>query len=208
MSHRTDLPSSQTYRDAERGGTMNGDPTAHRPRLGPPGPGAAGPGAAGPGTAGPGTAGPPGPAPRLAAADEPPRSFVDLGALPKAVPDARQHVRQMLAKWERAELAGTAEAVVSEIVTNAVQAASRPESGPGRAGQAPAVCLWLEGTGRGVRIEVWDNGTGRPQRREPDPDAESGRGLLLVEALSEGWGCLVPTGWHGKIVWAQIGPSR
>ena len=31
---------------------------------------------------------------------------------------------------------------------------------------------------------------------------ESGRGLLLVETLSTEWGCYVPDGQDGKIVWA------
>jgi hypothetical protein len=34
------------------------------------------------------------------------------------------------------------------------------------------------------------------------PDAETGRGLLLIEALSTQWGFYVPDGGDGKIVWA------
>jgi hypothetical protein len=36
-------------------------------------------------------------------------------------------------------------------------------------------------------VEVADSGGGRPQRR-PDPGADGGWGLLLVEAASDRWG--------------------
>jgi hypothetical protein len=36
-----------------------------------------------------------------------------------------------------------------------------------------------------------------------DDDAESGRGLELVRALSDRWGCCIPVA-GGKVVWAQF----
>jgi len=39
-----------------------------------------------------------------------------------------------------------------------------------------------------VIVEVWDLSTALPAAKQPDPDAEGGRGLLLVEALTERWG--------------------
>ncbi|MEV0884423.1 ATP-binding protein [Streptomyces microflavus] len=55
-----------------------------------------------------------------------------------------------------------------------------------------------------LRIEVADTrGDGLPQKQEPAADSESGRGLLLVEALSVRWGTE-----HGpfprKTVWAEV----
>jgi hypothetical protein len=48
------------------------------------------------------------------------RTFLELGALPSAVPCARLHTRQLLWEWGlAADLADTAELLVSEIVTNA-----------------------------------------------------------------------------------------
>ncbi|GAA1903260.1 hypothetical protein GCM10009716_11520 [Streptomyces sodiiphilus] len=42
----------------------------------------------------------------------------------------------------------------------------------------------------------------------PDPDAESGRGLLLVSLLSHRWGVIPrPDGEPGKIVWAEVKPD-
>ncbi len=40
-----------------------------------------------------------------------------------------------------------------------------------------------------------------PQPKEPDYLAESGRGLHVIDALSDRWGSTVPTD-AGKVVWA------
>ena len=55
-----------------------------------------------------------------------------------------------------------------------------------------------------LRIEVTDTrGDDLPHRRPPTPDAESGRGLLLVEALADRWGVeLGPV--PRKTVWAEF----
>jgi hypothetical protein len=44
---------------------------------------------------------------------------------------------------------------------------------------------------------------GSPPTR-PGLDDESGRGLLLVEALAEHWGWDIPPSGRGKIVWALV----
>lgn len=51
-------------------------------------------------------------------------------------------------------------------------------------------------------IQVWDGSNRVPQPRKPHPDAESGRVLWLVEALSEDWGAFHPEYASGKVVWA------
>jgi hypothetical protein len=43
-----------------------------------------------------------------------------------------------------------------------------------------------------------------PRRQQPGPGLESGRGLLLVEALGAGWGTHAPPGSDGKTVWCVI----
>jgi hypothetical protein len=43
-----------------------------------------------------------------------------------------------------------------------------------------------------------------PSPCQPAPDDESGRGLLLVDALSHSWG--VKPRQVGKIVWARVAP--
>jgi hypothetical protein len=65
--------------------------------------------------------------------------------------------------------------------------------------------LWLSADDERVLIEVWDAHERMPVCEQPDLDAEHGRGLLLVEALSEGWGTHRPAGHPGKIVWARCG---
>jgi hypothetical protein len=40
--------------------------------------------------------------------------------------------------------------------------------------------------------------------RHPGPDEESGRGLEMIDALSEDWGWESVPGWKGKRVWAVL----
>ncbi|AWK10613.1 ATP-binding protein [Streptomyces spongiicola] len=55
-----------------------------------------------------------------------------------------------------------------------------------------------------LRIEVTDTrGDDLPHRRPPAPDAESGRGLVLVEALADRWG-VEPGPVPRKTVWAEL----
>ena len=124
------------------------------------------------------------------------RSFLELGAYPSAVPCSRLHTRAVLWEWGLGRDEG-AELVVDEIVTNAVQA-SRSLSLP------VAVRLWLFSDRERLLIMVWDASPNPPVR--PDPEAEeiseSGRGLMLVEAISERWSWYVTKLPWGKVVWA------
>jgi anti-sigma regulatory factor (Ser/Thr protein kinase) len=133
------------------------------------------------------------------------RSYLELGALPTAVPCARVHARLVIDEWGLAALAYTAELLVSELATNAVRASAgltRSRYGgrpvPGR----PPVRLWLESDRRSVLIRVWDGSDQMPQRPEPDLESAGGRGLLLVDALAAGWGTSRVEGASGKVVWA------
>jgi len=53
-----------------------------------------------------------------------------------------------------------------------------------------------------VRIAASDDASGDPVMRRPSPDVAHGRGLLIVDALSKGWG--VERGKQGRTVWAEI----
>ncbi len=57
-----------------------------------------------------------------------------------------------------------------------------------------------------VRAEVWDSVPRMPAVRQAGPDEEGGRGLALVEALSDRWGWTTAPGWPGKVVWAELRP--
>jgi anti-sigma regulatory factor (Ser/Thr protein kinase) len=115
-------------------------------------------------------------------------------ALPSAVPCARLHTRHVLREWgvgvasrEVIELA------VSELVTNAVAAAAE-------AGSPLPVHFWLISDGMRVLICVQDPSPCRPVRLAPDGETESGRGLMLVEAVAMTWGSWAAPA--GKVVWA------
>ena len=65
--------------------------------------------------------------------------------------------------------------LVSELVTNAFR--------HGR----PPITLNIDADAERVRVEVEDAGGGRPLRR-PEPGADGGWGLLLVESTADRWG--------------------
>jgi anti-sigma regulatory factor (Ser/Thr protein kinase) len=115
------------------------------------------------------------------AAEWPLRDFLELGTLPSAVPCARYHCRQVLWEWRLTGLEHTAELLVSELVTNAV-AASRS------AGSDCPVRLWLLSDAARVLIVVWDASPHLPVRADVGAEAEAGRGLMLVEMISDQWG--------------------
>jgi anti-sigma regulatory factor (Ser/Thr protein kinase) len=129
------------------------------------------------------------------AGEWPLRSFLELGALPSAVPCARLHARQVVWEWRLAGLGDDVEILVSELVTNAV-AASRSLD------QVPPVRLWLLSDKARVLVVVWDASPRPSARVEADDDAESGRGLLLVEAISSQWGWYPTQEIGGKATWA------
>ena len=52
------------------------------------------------------------------------RSYLELAAMPTAVPCARLHAKNILCEWGMPAFAGTVELLVSEITTNAVRASA------------------------------------------------------------------------------------
>ena len=64
--------------------------------------------------------------------------------------------------------------------------------------------LTLYVVGRTLRIEVTDTrGDLQPRTRRPGPDAESGRGLVLLDALAHRWG-VIQGPRPCKTVWAEV----
>jgi anti-sigma regulatory factor (Ser/Thr protein kinase) len=128
-------------------------------------------------------------------------SFLELGALPSAVPCARLHVREILWEWRLTELSDNTELLVSELVTNAIQI-SRADTYPF------PVRLWLLSDGMCAVIVVWDASPLPPVRVSTGENDESGRGLLLVETRSTRWAWYFPPHPRGgKVVWALISPE-
>lgn len=132
---------------------------------------------------------------------------LELGALPTAVPCARLHARQLAWEWGLSGIAETIELLVSELTTNSVQAMA------GHDGQ-PAIGLRLLSDSARVRIEVWDADPRSPAPTDPaadgmpDLEAESGRGLFLVAALSDRWAWMTTQEPAGKTVWCEWDVAR
>lgn len=113
---------------------------------------------------------------------------------PRSVGRARHLLAEHLALWGLAFLTDAAALVVSELVTNTVRHAGKPEG--------HLILTRFERLECGVRIEVHDANEDKPDRREVSLDAESGRGLALVDALTGGhWG-VGDRADIGKVVWA------
>ncbi|MBP0456658.1 ATP-binding protein [Streptomyces montanisoli] len=113
---------------------------------------------------------------------------------------AREFVRHALIIWGVPGRGDDAELIVSELVANAVTHTSGADTGEGA-----VVEVRLRLCDACLRVEVWDAGDGEPgiPGRSDDAEAESGRGLFLVEALSRRWGSRLMTD-HGKVVWAEL----
>ncbi|MGH3343645.1 MAG: ATP-binding protein [Carbonactinosporaceae bacterium] len=116
---------------------------------------------------------------------------VDLDADPREVSRARALTRTKLGCWGLDQLTGLAVLVVSELVTNAVIH-----------GYGPAQ-LRLTFNGR-LRVEVRDLSPAPPRLRDTCPGELGGRGLQIVNRLSESWGWR-PHG-RGKLVWCELRP--
>ena len=123
------------------------------------------------------------------------RDFLELGALVSAVPCARLHARQVLWEWGIGNLGDSAELLVTELITNAVRA-SREMT------RASAVRLWLLSDSAQILILVWDASPQPPVLMGVTDEAEHGRGLMLVEAVSQQWGWYSREDGDGKFVWA------
>ena len=122
------------------------------------------------------------------------RSSLELGALPTAPSCACLHVKHVLWEWRLNSLVESTELLVSELVTNAVNATGQP-------GQT--VSVNLAGTGTRVLIEVWDADPQPPGPREPG-EAGPGDGVLLVAALSARWDWYPTQDPAGKVVWCEL----
>jgi len=125
------------------------------------------------------------------------QTHLELAALPTAVPCARGHVRSVALEWGLADLADTAELVASEIVTNAIKGSAKLNTSA-----TPVVRLWITSDGVWLVIHVWDASDEMPVRQEAGPGDDSGRGLMIIDALSKDWGASREE--RGKVVWAVI----
>jgi hypothetical protein len=109
---------------------------------------------------------------------------------PSAPRHARRFVVETLHRWGRAHLVDAAVLVVSELAGNAVRHA-RSE-----------FTVSLTRIGAAVRLTVGDRRAEPPRPRVSHPWEPHGRGMLLVDVMSAGWGYAAVPG--GKLVWADL----
>jgi anti-sigma regulatory factor (Ser/Thr protein kinase) len=105
----------------------------------------------------------------------------------------------MQALTEKAEL------IASELASNAVIASAGSDGHPvDVTGRTALIQVCLLTDGLRALLEVWDQAPGIPEIRNADGHEESGRGLVLVEAIADKWGWRPAASRPGKVVWAEI----
>jgi anti-sigma regulatory factor (Ser/Thr protein kinase) len=117
---------------------------------------------------------------------------IRLGAVPQSARHARHHLIDFARQWDL-PIDGAAEAIVAELVANAV-----------RHGREPIVVSMSYEPGV-LRIAVHDEAPGVElvaiDHSRPG-ELEGGMGLLLVDALTSAWGAEADAD-GGKTVWAE-----
>lgn len=128
-----------------------------------------------------------------------------LAAVPSAVSNSRTFIRQTLQHWRLPDYIDVAELVASELVTNAIEATGITDPQPKWTAVTDehVIGVQLRIIGARLYVEVWDRSTDTPVRKHPDDEAEGGRGLLLIEAMTEHWDVYLSEA-GGKVVWAQL----
>jgi anti-sigma regulatory factor (Ser/Thr protein kinase) len=134
-----------------------------------------------------------------AAVDQPIISFI-LPSVSESVRMARFHVRAALGFHKLGEYADDAVMITSELVTNAIQHVGEDPQ------ETIGVTLARVWDRVALGIIVTDSSSEGPVIHETSSTSERGRGLQMVEALSDHWG------WHpelgGKAVCAVIVRGR
>lgn len=112
---------------------------------------------------------------------------------PEALTEARHMIRAAVAAWGARERSDEIELVADELITNALMHTE---------GAAIVTLRVLTASDRRMRVEVEDSSSALPRRREAGESGVSGRGLLLVDLLSDVWGVEARGG--GKCVWCEF----
>ncbi|MEU9379958.1 ATP-binding protein [Streptomyces sp. NPDC048279] len=127
---------------------------------------------------------------------ERPKYGFTVAAAVEAVPGARRQVT-LLAQDLGLALSGQTlqniELLASELIANAVLYTDAPCD------------VAVTRTDERLRVEVTDTDPFLPSAVEAGPDEESGRGLLLVNALADAWGTRPEP--NGKTTWFEITPE-
>jgi anti-sigma regulatory factor (Ser/Thr protein kinase) len=121
------------------------------------------------------------------------RDVFHLPAHGASVSAARNRITEHLHAWGFGEsVSEDAALIVSELFTNALVHTDSSE-----------ITCQLQATAQTVYLAITDQGCGPSGPRVREPDAESGRGLILVSALAQLWGVNTEQGC-GRTVWAIL----
>lgn len=118
---------------------------------------------------------------------------VPFVAEPEGVAALRRLTHVTLEEWGLYSISDAAQLCVSELVSNVIN----------HVGIGIPATLGLRMSGTHLRIEVCDPGTGDlPTVVDADMDAESGRGLQLVDSTADRWGVQLCA--DGKVTWCEL----
>lgn len=112
---------------------------------------------------------------------------------PRALSSARHMVRAAVRAWGAQDRSDDIELVADELMTNALTHTD---------GAAVVTVRVLSGVERRLRLEVEDRSSALPRIRDAGETGVSGRGLVLVDVLSDEWG--VESRGGGKCVWSEF----
>jgi anti-sigma regulatory factor (Ser/Thr protein kinase) len=118
---------------------------------------------------------------------------LELSSRPTSAGEARRFVGDVLRDSGRStdEVLDAAVLLTSELVTNAVLYS------------AGTINVDVDLDVTAVRVEVADTSGQSPAPRDAPPEAMSGRGLHLVEAMARAWGVEQHRD-DGKVVWFEL----
>ncbi|MFE7430425.1 MULTISPECIES: SpoIIE family protein phosphatase [unclassified Streptomyces] len=112
---------------------------------------------------------------------------------PEALSAARHMIRAAVRAWGARVRADEVELAADELMTNALIHTD---------GGAIVTIRVLTGPERRLRIDVEDRSSALPRRRDAGETGVSGRGLMLVDRLTDLWG--VESRGTGKSVWCEF----
>ena len=108
---------------------------------------------------------------------------------------ARHVVRERLTGWDLPAVVDDVVLIVSELLANALH-----HAGGGHAG------LRVHRRSDALVIEVSDSGAAAPRLGQPGFDDDRGRGMFLIDRLSDRWGYRHVD--DGKVVWCELALPR
>ncbi|WP_052869165.1 ATP-binding protein [Streptomyces niger] len=114
-----------------------------------------------------------------------------LSARPEALGGVRRIVRAHLRHWGYTPSVEAAVLCAHELLANVAKHTG-----------SPLCVLTLQGDASRIRITVTDSSHELPKLGAPDWGAETGRGMVFLESMSDRWGAQLHD--EGKDVWCEL----